>query len=59
MAKISGLELCGQLSLPKMVSEGSPIFPMTGPAAIKLTLNKRDTHTSYVFDASMEKEKVR
>ena len=59
LAQISGLELCGELSLPTLVDIKSPIFPLTGPTTIKLTLNKRDVHTSYIFEAGIEVQKVR
>ena len=47
-AKISGVELCGQLHFPNasMLTRG-PYFPLTGPSAISIALHKRDSHTGY------------
>jgi len=45
-----GLELCGELSYPR---QASAQFPLSGPAVVKLYLNKLDTFNSVRLDASV------
>lgn len=46
-ARVTGLELCGHVELP-----WSPeALTLYGPAALSMTLHKRDTHTGYSFIA--------
>ena len=47
-ARITGLELCGELQYPNASTSASgPYFPFTGPTSLSVTLYKRDTLTSY------------
>jgi len=59
LEKTLGLQLCGQLSYPRATADSAPYFPFTGPANFKVTLNKRDTHTSYDFEARLQTVKDR
>lgn len=45
-----GLELCGELSYP---GQTNAKFPLSGPAVVKLYLNKLDTFTSARLEASV------
>ena len=59
-AKITGLELCGQLSLPLANNkENAPWFPLWGPASGKVVINKKDSHDKYLAEIKYVKEKVR
>ena len=53
-----GVELCGQVSLPRLTKSGAPWYPFTGPSTASIVLNKRDSFTKYHFEAKMLKEKV-
>ncbi|XP_025083445.1 uncharacterized protein LOC112557668 [Pomacea canaliculata] len=51
-ARVTGLELCGHVELP-----WSPeAVTLYGPAALSMTLHKRDTHTGYSFIAKHVKK---
>ncbi|XP_022243893.1 uncharacterized protein LOC106460939 [Limulus polyphemus] len=61
LGRMIGMEICGEMSFP--VARGgrsdAPLFPLSGPASIKLLLRKADpTLTSYNFEASLRNEKV-
>jgi hypothetical protein len=59
LTKILGLELCGEVSYPTTPDMSDvPAFPMTGPAKMSVVLNKKDTHTSYDFEAILKTTKV-
>ncbi|XP_050403910.2 uncharacterized protein LOC126819756 [Patella vulgata] len=48
MAKVTGLELCGEISFPNAsMKADAPYFPFTGPVGVSLTLHKRDSHIGY------------
>lgn len=48
LARITGLELCGQLQFPNAsMQTAGPYYPLTGPSLISLVLHKRDSHTGY------------
>jgi hypothetical protein len=62
LAKITGIELCSELSYPNAsLVENAPYFPLTGPIKAGLSLYKRDkemkgykiearsTHVSVIF----------
>ena len=52
LAKVIGLELCGELQFPNAsLVDSAPYFPMTGPVKMGITLYKRDTHTGYKLQA--------
>ncbi|KAJ8321426.1 hypothetical protein KUTeg_001023 [Tegillarca granosa] len=52
MAKITGLELCGEVQFPNAsLKADAPYFPFTGPVSLALDMYKRDTHTSYQMEA--------
>ena len=52
LAKISGLELCGEVSYPNAsLVENAPYFPLTGPVSASVILYKRDTLTGYKLEA--------
>ncbi|CAH1773813.1 unnamed protein product [Owenia fusiformis] len=50
IAKVTGLELCGALSYTSTA-------PITGPSSVKVSLNKRDTHTGYEFTTTFMAKK--
>ena len=59
-AKVTGLELCGFLSLPSAYQqENVPWFPLWGPASAKVILNKKDSHDNYVLEAKYVQDKVK
>ena len=59
LATITGLELCGDFSYPKVYHQDTaPWFPLTGEAAAALVLHKRDTHTGYHFETKLINEAV-
>ena len=52
VARITGLELCGELQFPNAsLFDEAPYFPLTGPVSMTVSLNKRDTFTGYKFEA--------
>lgn len=52
LAKITGIELCGELSYPNAsLVENAPYFPLTGPVGASVILYKRDTLTGYKLEA--------
>jgi hypothetical protein len=53
LAKITGLELCAELSFPNAsMIENAPYFPLTGPIRAGFTLYKRDNKmTGYILQA--------
>ena len=52
LAKITGMELCGEVQFPNAsLKTDAPYFPFTGPSSMAVTLNKRDTHTSYKLES--------
>lgn len=55
----TGVKICGDLSFPKTQQRDAPYFPLTGPASAHLSIEKADTHKSYVFEARVETEKER
>ena len=59
MSRVTGMQLCGQLSLPKVTAEGAPWIPLTGPGSASITLQKTDTFSKYHFEAKMTNDRVR
>ncbi len=58
-AKVTGLELCGEVSFPRAFNNpNAPWFPFTGPASAKLTLYRRDTYRGFHFETSLVRQKV-
>jgi hypothetical protein len=47
-----GLELCGEISYPTLVTGGA-MFPLSGPAFARVYINKLDTFTGARFEASV------
>ena len=58
--RMSGLELCASLSIPKLHQAASaPHFPLAGPKSISLVLNKKDTYRGFHFETEMGSNVVR
>ena len=52
LAKVTGLELCGEISFPNAsLVENAPYFPMTGPVNMGISIYKRDSLTGYKLQA--------
>ncbi|XP_076066631.1 uncharacterized protein LOC143039997 [Oratosquilla oratoria] len=52
-----GVKLCGSVSYPQTSYE-SPFFPLHGPVAAHVFLEKTDTHTSYIFQYKWERNAI-
>ncbi|XP_074640348.1 uncharacterized protein LOC141898387 isoform X2 [Tubulanus polymorphus] len=55
MTKLAGVEVCSQMTYPNYESGSlEPIqYPLAGPFKLGVVLNKRDTHSSYEFEAKL------
>lgn len=58
MIKAFGVEMCAELSLPKLTTPDGPWFPLTGPVTAALTLNKRDSFTKYHMEARLVNDRA-
>ena len=58
LVKAFGVELCTDLSVPRLTRPGGPWFPLTGPVTAAVTLNKRDSLSKYHMEARVIREEV-
>ncbi len=47
--KVTGVQLCADVSLPPVRSGNAPWFPLTGPASASISMQKKDTFEAYMF----------
>ena len=58
-ATVTGLELCGEVSLPWTDDRDNvPWFALWGPASANVILNNKDAHDNYVMEVKYVKDKV-
>lgn len=58
LVRTLGVEVCADLSLPRLTRPNGPWFPLTGPVSASVSLNKRDSLSKYHMEAKVIRQEV-